>query len=376
MINSKRLAICGLVLLLLGLPAGLGVALALERRTAPAPSDARVIQAALESIKTLPDGVAEYDYVMTARVRLLFFWAGKDDVGGGYIRRGRSTEDPRKEFFQVLFGSDPAKAPRAINRWGAGTEMSVHRGVEPPGNGADDIVSSTFFGFMKSSKGKSAGEMQDELKKEKNGGTHSFTGILSTVENDRATSLVVPLQSNEDFSFGQYEKAEPLMIEVLRTSERPVRELAVSSGCSTTGEFLSTVSALVDEALAGHASPASRCYVYDAQANTLILEHTAPMKELSVQVNGAKGGTLLEKKYQDLIEAEFTSEHQQTKKRSHFTMLLGTRGALRGVPVQIRYQPNWWFQVVLNLRPTEAKAAYEEILFPPKSGVRDELSDE
>jgi hypothetical protein len=56
--------------------------------------------------------LAQYDYLMTARVHLLFFWVGKDDVGSGYIRRGMSTEDPRMEFIQVLFGSDPEKAPR------------------------------------------------------------------------------------------------------------------------------------------------------------------------------------------------------------------------------------------------------------------------
>jgi len=27
---------------------------------------------------------------------------------------------------------------------------------------------------------------------------------------------------------------------------------------------------------------------------------------------------------------------------------------MKGVPVQIRYQPNWWFQVVLNLQPDAA----------------------
>jgi hypothetical protein len=31
--------------------------------------------------------------------------------------------------------------------------------------------------------------------------------------------------------------------------------------------------------------------------------------------------------------------------------LLGTDGELKGVPVQIRYQPNGWFQVALNLLP-------------------------
>lgn len=337
------------------------VVAALAFPAAPAPSDrevrdAQLVQTALEDVHLVPEGAVQYDYVMTARVRLLLFWAGKDDVGGGYIRRGRSKEEPRKEFFQVLFGSDPAKAPRAINRWGAGTEVSWHRSPEAQ-TGVDDVESSTFFGFMKSSKGKSVSEMQDELRKERDRGEHLFTGILSTVERGRAASMVVPLPSDQDFNFSQYAQAEPLMMERLRASDRPVRQLPQAGGCANAGEFLSAVSTLVDQALAGHAAPVSRCYVYDAQVNTLTLERTAPVQDLAVHVNAAKGGTLLEKDYRRLLEAEFTSEHQLTRKRVHFTIVVGTQGTLRGVPVQIRYQPNWWFQVVLNLRPPETNLA-------------------
>lgn len=123
---------------------------------------------------------------MTARVLLLFFWAGKDDAGSGYIRRGASSADSREEFFQVLFGSDPQKAPRAINCWGAATEIARHKDplTTPPRE--FNVVSSTFFGFMKSSRGKSVAEMQSALKNEQERGQHSFTGILSRVEPARA----------------------------------------------------------------------------------------------------------------------------------------------------------------------------------------------
>src|SRR5215467_699376 len=73
----------------------------------------REIAEALSWVKSAPKNVVNYEYVMTARVRLLVFWAGKDDVGGGYIRRGFAAEDRRQELIEVLFGSDPAKAPRA-----------------------------------------------------------------------------------------------------------------------------------------------------------------------------------------------------------------------------------------------------------------------
>jgi hypothetical protein len=92
----------------------------------PPSTASREINEALGWMKSAPQNVTNFDYVMTARVRLLVFWAGKDDVGGGYIRRGFVAGDQRQELIQVLFGSDPAKAPRAINRWGAGTEIAWH----------------------------------------------------------------------------------------------------------------------------------------------------------------------------------------------------------------------------------------------------------
>jgi hypothetical protein len=314
-------------------------------------SDRAPIVEALGWVRTAPRNVTEFDYVMTARVRLLFFWAGKDDVGGGYIRRGVSKEDPKQELLQVLFGSDPAKAPRAINRWGAGTEVIWHKAPVVDDSKDDDVVASAFFGFMKSSKGKSVSEMQEELKKEKAGGAHQFTGILSRVESGHAISLVVPLASDEDYNLHQYDLAEPVMLDRLAASDRPARVLHGGAGCSGAEEFLGAVSRLTDAAIEGRPAPRSRCYIYDAQINTLTLERLEPVANFDVKVNAVKGGTLIENSYHDLLQAEFVSTHQATGKKVNFTILLGTQGAMKGVPVQIRYQPNWWFQVVLNWRP-------------------------
>jgi hypothetical protein len=303
----------------------------------------------------------EYDYEMTARVRLLFFWAGKDDVGGGYIRRGVAANNPREEMLEILLGSDPAKAPRAINRWGAGTEAVWHKGpigaLGSGDSGGDDVVASTFFGFMKSSAGKSVSEMQDELKKEKSGGAHQFKGIVSQVESGYARSLVVPLASDQDYTLHQYPDAEQVILGKLRAAEKPTRVLEDTGACARAGGFLDAVTQLADGAVragssagGGNAAPAkSLCYVYDSQVNTLTLEHVETIEKFDVKVSTAKGGTPAEKSYEHLLQADFVSAHQATGKRVYFTIVLGTQGELRGVPVQIRYQPNWWFQVVLNL---------------------------
>jgi hypothetical protein len=317
------------------------------------------ISEALDWVRSAPENSVQYNYVMTARVRLLFFWTGKDDVGEGYIRHGISKDDAREEMIQVLFGSDPVKAPRAINRWGAGTEVQWHRS---PLSGfateaSDDVVASAFFGFMKSSKGKSAGEMQEELKKEGEGGEHLFTGILSRVDPGQAVSTTVPLASNTDYTLHEYESAEPVMYDRLKTMNRPVRTLIAGENCDRSRQFLGTVSELINYALVGKKAGQSLCYAYDSKLNTLTLEHVETVKNVAVKVRGPKGETLLENTYDELLETDFVSCEPATGNKSSFSILLGTQGTLRGVPVQIRYQPNWWFQVVLNLRSEPESAS-------------------
>lgn len=320
----------------------------------PAPTssvaDRQPIDEALQWVRNSPRRLVQYDYLMTARVHLLLFWAGKDDVGGGYIRRGVSEKDPRMEFIQVLFGSDPEKAPRAINRWGAGTEVSWHKDSAGAAH-ADDVTASAFFGFMKSSEGKSASQMQAELEREKQQGLHAFTGILSRVESSRALSLVVPLQSGTDFSLRDYDRAAPLMLENLANSKRPVHLLQAPQRCLRSAEFLATVAELIDSAVERSKAPLSRCYVYNAQENTLVLEKVTPVASLAVRLHGPNNVARLVTTYQNLLQLEFISIHKLSGNKSSFTIYIGTEGAQRGVPVQICYQPNWWFQIVLNLLP-------------------------
>jgi hypothetical protein len=205
--------------------------------------------------------------------------------------------------------------------------------------------------------------MQAELKKEKDQGEHAFTGILSRVEPGHTFSLVVPLNSDQDFDLNQYGAAEPLMLDKLRTSEKPPKTLADSAHCPRSGEFLGTLAELLDAAVnsaapqSGGISSAppeakSLCYVHDAQVNTLTLAHVEPVKSLQAKINSAKGGLLADNTFNNLLQLDFVTTHQLTGKKVYFTLVVGTQGQLRAVPVQIRCEPNWWFQVVLNLQPT------------------------
>jgi hypothetical protein len=305
---------------------------------------------ALRWVRQIPRDSVQFDYEMTARVRLILFWAGKDNVGGGYVRRGWSSPEQSAELVSVLFGSDPAKAPKAINRWGAGTEVFRIR----TNSDNDSAGYSAFFGFMKSSQGKSVSEMQGELSKEGTHAEHRFSAILSRVDSGRALSLVVPMQSSVDYNLHQLEEAQSYVFEEFLSSGRPVKKIPSDQQCPRNAGFLGTVKELIDAALAGQKTPVALCYVYDAQVHNLTLRSVTPVNKLTVHTHppqAPKEAPAVDHTYSNLLEAEFQSESKQSGKRSNFNLVLGTSGTLRGIPVQIRYQPNWWFQVVLNLCP-------------------------
>jgi hypothetical protein len=317
------------------------------RPTGSSVADGAAIREAVRWIQATPSLRAEYQYTLTCRLRLLIFWAGRDDLGGGYIKAGGAADDPSLRMIQLLFGSDPAKTPHAINRWGAGTEVDKLNTSETP-------ESSAFVGFMKSSQGDSASAMQRELAHEDTAGRHRFEAIISRVDGDRAISTTVPFYSDKDFDMSQLAAAQTLALDQLgddaarqfRSANGPER-----GGCDRRGGFLSTTQELLERSLTGEKAPVSLCYVYNARPYTLTLQRVTRVPTKDVEVTLHDRGQKTRQSYRDLEESQFQIRNGESGAKTNFSVLLGTTGALRGVPVQINYQPNWWFQIVLNLKP-------------------------
>jgi hypothetical protein len=308
------------------------------------------IQAALQHTTELMQAPlhvdTQFDYTMTARVRLLLFWVGKDDVGGGYIRRGTLPLDPASDVIELLIGSDPAKAPRAINRWGAASEI-----VRRPSGSSRSAESSAFFGFMKVSSGASAAEMEKELAREKRGGSFLFSAIVNQGERNFDFAKVVPFSSDTDFTIHQFDQAKSIVFERLLGSEGRLKEIAASQvqACGRREGFLETVAGLVDMAIDGHEPYPSECYFYNGVQHQLALAQVTRIPSETIRLTLRIEPHAYVRTYQNLVLARFENFNQTTKEKTGFELLLGTTGSLRGVPVQIRYQPNWWFQAILNL---------------------------
>ncbi len=334
-------------LLIAGFAVGLCPGFAADVPASRGSTDQAAIQEAAGWIGRENKVDTEYRYVMSCKVRFVFFWGGKDDVGGGYVHIGKAQGDDREQMVQLLFGSDPGKAPLSINRWGAGTEVLRTQDSGTP-------LASAFFGFMKSSKGQSVFAMRSELSKEKENGTHLFEGIISRVDQDRALTTSVPYRSGKDYDLHQYGEAEKAALQELQSD--PARHIGDVDGagrkaCPRVGEFLSTVLQLMSDATAGRNTPESLCYIYNARHYTATLDSAEPLAEKNVHVQLHANGGSLDRAYRHLLNAHFDVACQETGTKSNFDIVLGTEGKLKGTPVQINYQPNWWFQVVLNLLP-------------------------
>jgi len=311
-------------------------------RQQPVPGLQADLEEAARLVRLEPQAGIEYDYVVTAAIRFLLFWISRDDVGQGYIRMGAIPGDPETEIVHLVMGSDPAKAPLSVNRWGAATEVWRRRDS-----------SGAFFGFMKASKGDSVAAARDELSREQQVQRYPFEGIIIRTAGGRAVSTSVPINSATDFSLNQLPQARNMVIDGLRTAARPPR---VTDGralgeCASGIGFLFLLRSMIEELINSAKAPITRCYIYAARRYTMSARTSEPVGELKValKLRGKQGR--IEKSYRNLRRADFRVVNTLTGNPTDFQIVFGTEGALRGVPVQFEHQPNWWFKVTINLHP-------------------------
>ncbi len=289
---------------------------------------------------------AEYEYVMTGKVRILLFWVGRDDVGDGRISVEEGIERAELAAIRLRIGSDPAKAPRRINRWGAAAEV-IERDAQ-----TRSVVSTAFFGFMKATEGRSVEAVEAELESEGSQRRHVFEASINRIERGAALSSVLPIVSPVDFHSGQLAQAEQMVRaqyeRAFRLSSYRQLDGAGRSACARNESFLFTLKDVIDAAVVSSADGLSRCFVYNSKLYTLRLARQRPVARRKIAYRLIDDAEV-QHDYRDLLQLRFETRNQQTGWTEHFDLLVGTTGNIAGVPVQITYQPNFWFKAILNL---------------------------
>jgi hypothetical protein len=163
----------------------------------------------------------------------------------------------------------------------------------------------------------------------------------------------VPFYSARDFAYREFEPAEKVVLhEVEQGRGRKFHHLdGALANCNRPNGFLSTVQELANRSLGNPTRPITLCYTFNSKPYTLTLDHARPVPETKVKFVLSDSKKEIERTYQDLEESQFHVLNRATGRKTYFALLLGRSGSLRGAPVQINYQPNWWFRIVLNLKP-------------------------
>jgi hypothetical protein len=264
--------------------------------------------------------VKEYRYRMSAAIRPLLFWIGDSDVGGARIvwREGRNG----RRGYEFLLGSDPARAPRRINRWGWVKEEAG------PG-GAIQV------GLMRKTDEQTVDQAKAQVGFE---GEYVFKMIRTRIEDGEARSENTVWLVRDDYTY--YDLPTLLhLVDGPPQGPPKVNEAALPPG--TEPGFLFAVADMVDKAVAA-ATREPRELLHDTATrfNFNAVVYDLRLREAKWEEASEYGG----RPFTHLVRLDFESHNPVLDTTERFTLVCGTEGHWKGVPVYVKYQPKWWFK--------------------------------
>lgn len=258
-------------------------------------------------------------YRMAGRVRPLLFWFGRDDVGLARVT-WRAGEDGARGY-DLLVGTDPARAPRALNRWGFIAERT-------------DVHGGALLALMTRADEDSYDEASAAA-----ASAHDFRAIRGRVDAGVARWQVSHVRATAPLTVHDLDAA--LTRVGLQPSSASPREMTLPAGTRT--GFLPSVAELLDRAVAaaavrqaGTPEPPLR-YVFGQRLYELRLRKTRLL------TLGHAGRSV------PAVHAAFEIHTLSTGTRTAFEITSGVDGDLAGVPLLIQWQPRWWLKVELHL---------------------------
>jgi len=230
--------------------------------------------------------------------------------------------------YELLIGTDSAKAPRGINRWGYILEAS-----RPSGTRVLGVMTTSDEATIKDVTSRTPGTQP----------VGRFKGIDARIAGGVSRSATETIETERDFSVRDKEIIVSRIEEKLK--EAAMREVPVAHGVRP--GFLTAVAELVNDTITarkGGEQPLRRlkgrtiAYVYGRRLYDLKLTGVGPVNPRA----GAPSGNAL-------VHAEFETLNRTTGSRTTFEIDYATDGPLAGVPTLIRHKPRWWLEAVLTL---------------------------
>lgn len=277
----------------------------------------------------------EHSYVVNAKVRpLLLFWIARDNVGGARLTWRRGANGTRA--FEFLVGSDPARAPRQINRWGFIVE-------ELNGDNAEVL------GVMKESSEETMEEAEAQIAQQ--GDISTFKAARTSIAGNRAVSGSMTVHAPAHLTYREL----GALLALIPTEPPSLRTLELPPG--TQKGFLVAMDSLIHESLGPCRQGSDHVrhvpvvpYVYNQTIYDLSLLSCEYEPQLWI-----KTGT-----FAHVVDARFQVKNRKTKSETKFRLFYGTSGELREVPVRAVFRPRWWMEIELELDQSAGGASQSE----------------
>jgi hypothetical protein len=263
-------------------------------------------------------------YRMAGRVRPFLFWISQKNVGSGVIvwRGGGGAS-----AYELLIGTDPAIAPRGVNRWGYIME-DVRAGA------------THVFAVMTT-------EEEAKMSEVKGGAARGrFKAIDARVDGGAVCAAMGTFDTERDLTLKDVSG-------LVRDARERLTSMAPYDGPLSTGMrpgFLSAVSELMKDTITARASGGAGALAR-LRGRTIGYVHGRFLLDMALlgvepsDVPGLPAGFA----GQAPVHASFEARSRATGERYHFELDYPTTGPMAGVPLIIRYQPRWWLQVELTL---------------------------
>jgi hypothetical protein len=279
--------------------------------------------------------ISDHQYRASGAARpFVLFWISRANVGGARITRRRGADGT--VGLEMLTGSDPARAPFGINRWGYIRE--IVRGAE-----AELVAIKT------QTEEESIEDAKSNLHNQ--GANRFLVFIRERVTPRDAVAWSTVFDVGRQVSFRDLEFALGRMPQITGWQERRViRPPGVRPG------FLTALTELMDETAhtfaAGQWSPDRapklRSYVHRAELFDLHQDQVEVVNDFPLDAQ----------EHVRAIRARFWIWNRQAKQSSgEYRVTYGVTGALAGVPLQLNYQPRWWLRTELTLDDTTSFSA-------------------
>ena len=264
----------------------------------------------------------ERRYQVDARARPFLFWIRKSNIGDGRLTWRRGPDGTIG--YELLVGSDPARTPRQINRWGyLREESSASRAI--------------VFGVMSQSDEQSVEDANKNTSR--TDGIHAFKALRQWLTGSQARVTVSDVHVQKDLTYADLD----VLLSAVPAASSETKTVAMPQW--TAPGFLAATASLMEEGrtAAGKTSKAQhfvRTYPYNGQLYDLQLR-SADHVDRHTREGRSFGPAMI---------GQFRVLNRTTGEETPFTVVYGVDGDLNGVPLLISWRPRWWLEIECVLR--------------------------